>query len=62
MNILSIISGCFWAFIVIEILVDLMTTIGLICRLSNTFLGLTVLAIGNALPDALTTIVLAKNG
>lgn len=62
MNILSIVSGCFWAYIVIEILVDLMTTIGLIGKLSNTFLGLTILAVGNALPDALTTISLAKNG
>lgn len=39
-----------------------MTCIGLIAQLSNTFLGLTVLAIGNALPDALTTIALAKKG
>jgi len=62
MNILSIFSGCFWAFIVIEVLVDLMTCVGLIAKLSNTYLGLTVLAIGNALPDALTTIALAKKG
>lgn len=62
MNVLSIVSGCLWAFVVIEVLVDLMTTVGLIAKLSNTFLGLTVLAIGNALPDALTTIALAKNG
>jgi Ca2+/Na+ antiporter len=28
----------------------------------NNYLGLTILAIGNALPDALTTIALAKQG
>ena len=31
-------------------------------RLDTTFMGLTVLGIGNALPDALTTIALAKKG
>lgn len=62
MNILSIISGMFWAYIIVEILVDLMTTVGLIAKLSNTFLGLTVMAIGCALPDFLTTFALAKNG
>ena len=28
--------------------------------ISSTYLGLTVLAIGNALPDGLTTIAIAK--
>ena len=30
--------------------------------LSSTYLGLTILAIGNALPDGLTTIAIAKQG
>lgn len=29
-------------------------------NLSSTYIGLTILAIGNALPDGLTTIAIAK--
>ena len=36
--------------------------IGIIAKLKASFLGLTILAIGNALPDALTTIALSKQG
>jgi Ca2+/Na+ antiporter len=39
-----------------------LTCIGVITKLSATFLGLTIIAIGNALPDALVTIALAKDG
>ena len=34
----------------------------MILNLREAYLGLTVLAIGNALPDALTTIALCKQG
>jgi hypothetical protein len=34
----------------------------MLTNLSKTYLGLTVIAMGNALPDALTTIALAKQG
>jgi len=36
--------------------------VGVIAKLDTTFLGLTILAMGNALPDALTTIALSKEG
>ena len=36
--------------------------IGIIAKLKASFLGLTVIAVGNALPDALTTIALSKQG
>jgi len=32
----------------------------MLTNLSKTYLGLTVIAMGNALPDALTTVALAK--
>jgi len=32
----------------------------MLSKLDKTYLGLTVIAIGNALPDAVTTIALAK--
>jgi len=36
--------------------------LGVICKLDSTYMGLTVLAMGNALPDGLTTIALSKEG
>ena len=44
------------------VLVDLLTFIGKLTGLSSTYLGLTIIAVGNALPDGLTTIALAKKG
>jgi len=43
-------------------LIDLLGLYVIVFRLDTTFMGLTVLGIGNALPDALTTIALAKKG
>ena len=34
----------------------------MLSKLDKTYLGLTVIAVGNALPDAVTTIALAKQG
>ncbi len=36
--------------------------IGVVCKLNNTYLGITILAVGNALPDALTVVSLSKRG
>lgn len=41
-------------------LIDMLNVFVIIFRLNNTFMGITILGIGNALPDALTTIALAK--
>ena len=41
-------------------LIDLLNLFSVIFKLNNTFMGLTILGIGNSLPDALTTIALAK--
>ena len=46
----------------IECLIDLLDSIGIILNLQKAYLGLTILAIGNALPDALTTIALSAEG
>jgi len=39
-----------------------LTFIGVISKLSATYLALTIIGVGNALPDALITIALAKKG
>lgn len=53
--VLGVLSGLMWTYLLIGILIDLLNTLGLILNLEKAYLGLTILAIGNALPDALTT-------
>ena len=60
--ILGIISGLIWTYVLIGLLIDLLNCMGVIMNLDKTYLGLTILAIGNALPDALTTITFVKQG
>lgn len=54
--------GLMWTYILSDMLIDLLNTFAVIFQLNNTYMGLTILGIGNALPDALTTIALAKRG
>ena len=62
MNIFSILQGLLWCYLTTSILIDLLTMIGIITKLDSTYLGLTVLAVGNALPDSLTVVSLSKRG
>lgn len=55
-------TGFIWTSFVSQILIDLLTFIGVLSKLSATYLALTIIGVGNALPDALLTIKLAKNG
>lgn len=43
-------------------LIDLLNTFIVVFKLNQTYMGLTILGVGNALPDALTTVALAKKG
>jgi Ca2+/Na+ antiporter len=56
------IIGLLWTYVLSDMLIDLLGLFVVVFRLNNTFMGLTILGIGNALPDALTTIALAKKG
>jgi sodium/potassium/calcium exchanger 6 len=58
----GVIAGLMWSYILIGALIDMLNLLGIVENLDETFLGLTILAIGNALPDALTTISLVKSG
>lgn len=53
-------SGILWTKFACETLVDMLSFVGKLTGLSSTYLGLTVIAVGNALPDGLTTIAIAK--
>jgi len=61
-SIMSMICGFIWTNFVIVILVDVITAVGIITKLSATYLALTIIAVGNALPDAIITVALAKKG
>lgn len=54
----GVISSTFWMYFMIELLISLLNALGMIFDLEASFLGFTVLAIGNALPDALSTFAL----
>lgn len=51
-----------WTYIISGTLIDLLNYLGMVSKLNTTYLGLTVIAVGNALPDAVTTIALSKQG
>jgi len=56
------VSGFIWTYYVSGLLIDLLGMIGVLTKLSATYLALTIIAVGNALPDALITIKCAKEG
>jgi len=58
----GVLAGLLWTYVLVGFLIDLLNCFGVLLGLDNTFLGLTILAVGNALPDALTTISLVKAG
>lgn len=60
--IVGVASSILWTKMCCALLVDLLTFVGRLTGLSSTYLGLTVIAVGNALGDGLTTIALAKKG
>lgn len=62
LTVLGVIGGLCWSYLLIELLIDILDSLGIILNLEEAFLGLTILAIGNALPDAFTTVALAKQG
>lgn len=62
LNVFSAIVGLIWSYIISSVLIDLLSMVGIIAKLDSTYLGLTILAVGNALPDSLTVVSLAKTG
>lgn len=51
-----------WTYLLSGILIDQLQFLGMLSQLDKTYLGLSVIAVGNALPDGITTIALAKQG
>ena len=61
-SIVGVVCGFIWTYYVSGLLIDILTMVGVLTHLEATYLALTIIAIGNALPDALITIALAKKG
>lgn len=59
---IGVFCAILWTKICCALLVDSLTFVGRLTGLSSTYLGLTLIAIGNAIGDGLTTIALAKKG
>jgi len=60
--IIVLVAGLLWSYYLCGVLIDLLSMIGVITKLEKVFLGLTVLGIGNALPDTLVAMSVAKKG
>ena len=58
-EVVGMVCGFIWTYYVSGIMIDLLTWVGVVSKLSTVYLALTIIAIGNALPDALLTISLA---
>lgn len=61
-SIVGMIWGFIWTYFVSGLMIDALTFIGVLSKLSATYLALTIIAVGNALPDAMLTISLAGKG
>ena len=59
---IGVFCAVLWTKICCALLVDSLTFVGKLTGLSSTYLGLTLIAVGNAIGDALTTLALAKKG
>lgn len=62
MIIFALLNGLLWNKLLCEILVNAISFVGIIFDVSQSFLGMVVLSIGNALPDGLATLSIAKGG
>ena len=52
----------FWIWTIAKILVDLLTTIGVLLNIPSSFLGMTLLSFGNSASDLSLNCALAKEG
>ena len=59
---IAFVSSVAWLGLFANEIVEVLNTIGIMLSISPTFLGLSVLAIGNSIPDGASDIILAKKG
>ena len=57
----SFLISCFYIYLISKELVGILSALGIICNISYSILGLTLLSWGIVTPDAVNNITLAKN-
>jgi len=62
MNAFGVAGALVWTYVLVSILIDEIECLGVLLNLDRTYLGLTVLAMGNSTTDVLTTLSLSKQG
>ena len=60
--ILSVIMSIIWIWFIANILIDLLSTIANLMNIPDIFLGMTILAYGNSLPDLILNLSFVKIG
>ena len=60
LSVIAIINSVLWTKLLCGVFVDLLTFVGIMTNLSDTYLGLTVLAMVNSLSDGLIAIAIAR--
>lgn len=60
LEVLGVIGGLCWNYLVSGILIDLLQFLGMVSQFPSVYLGLTVIGIGNALNDGITTVKISK--
>ena len=61
-EILGLFMSIIWTYLISTILIDLLQMWTIFTGISATYMGLTVIAVGSALPDAITTLALSGKG
>lgn len=56
------ICSLIWAYLLTGILIDILNFFGMVTNLSSAYLGMTIIALGNSIPDALVTRLIAQQG
>lgn len=51
-----------WFYVISNELVSILNTLGIVCKISPSILGIAILAIGNTLGDLISNIVISRNG
>jgi sodium/potassium/calcium exchanger 6 len=60
--VIGFIVSVVWIFVVADTTVDLLSTLGMLCGVSDAIVGLVVLGLGNSVGDLVANIAVARSG
>ena len=59
---LAFVMSCVWTYLIANEVVGMLTVLGVVCRVSDAIMGVTLLAWGNGLGDLFCDVALAREG